>query len=83
MLPLMAIPVVTQTLGLNQYIGQIPVVGPTFQSIMTNMNPMNMLTGMSGMASSLLGTTAGSSSNTETEVLLIAGAGLGLLFILK
>ena len=83
MLPIMAIPAITGTLGLNQYIGQIPVVVGAFESIMTNMNPMNMITDLMGMGSSLLKSPNSSTAQqTETELICIVGAGLGALFLL-
>ena len=81
--PLMVLPVVTQTLGLNDYINEIPVVGPGFKNALVSMNPMTMISGMGAMVSGMLGQPASSSSSTEIEVLMIAGAGVGLLLIMK
>jgi len=78
----MVLPVVTQTLGLNQYIGQIPVVGSGLENAMVSMNPMTMISSMGSMVSGMLGQPA-ASSTTEIEVLMIAGAGIGLLLIMK
>jgi len=82
--PLMILPVVTQTLGLNSYIGQIPVVGGTLENIMTEMNPMTMVTGLMSSVSSMVGGSSSSSmSSTELEVIMIAGAGVGVLLLIN
>ena len=69
---LMGLPMLTSALGLNGYIGQIPVVGSAFEGI------LNTLGG--GSLGGLLGG-GGSGSGLSTTTMLMIGGGVGLLVL--
>ena len=77
MMGMMGLPMLTSALGLNQYIGQIPVVGGAFEGILNTLGGGGGLGGLGSM----FGLGGGSAGGMDTTTMLMIGGGVALLVL--